>query len=221
MRAEREKANAQTLGVVLAGGLSRRMGGGDKGLLTLGGQPLLSRVRDALAPQCAQLVLNANGDPQRFSGFGLPVVPDSVPGFAGPLAGVLAGLEWATRHAPASGDIVTFPADTPFAPADLVGRLRDARRAMGSTIAVAASGGRRHHVIALWPVVLAPELRRALVEEGLRKVEMFVERLSVAVAEWPSGPLDPFFNINTPANLVEAEARLGEASGGGSAPRRD
>jgi molybdenum cofactor guanylyltransferase len=206
------------LGVILAGGLARRMGGGDKGLVALGGRSMLARVIAALAPQCAGLVLNANGDPARFAGFGLPVVPDTVAGFAGPLAGVLAGMEWALSARPVVDDILTFPADTPFPPADLVARLQQARREAGATIAVAASGWRRHHVVALWPVALAPALRRALVEEGLRKVESFADRFAVAVAEWPAEPDDPFFNVNTSDDLAAAEARL---SGGRGAPRRD
>ena len=206
------------LGVILAGGLARRMGGRDKGLVALGGRPMLARVVASLAPQCAGLVLNANGDAARFAGFGLPVVPDTVAGFAGPLAGVLAGMEWALSARPAVADIFTFPADTPFPPADLIERLLEARRAAGATIAVAASGGRRHHVVALWPVALAPALRRALAEEGLRKVETFADRFSVSVAEWPAAPDDPFFNVNTPDDLAAAEAKL---SGGGGALRRD
>ncbi len=129
-------------------------------------------------------------------------------GFAGPLAGILAGLEWALREAPAVTDIVTLAADTPFAPDDLVERLQAARRAAGAEIAVAASRGRRHHAVALWPVALAGPLRRALDEEGVRKVEVFADRFAVAVAEWPATPFDPFFNVNTPEDLVAAEAWL-------------
>jgi len=218
---EREATTSRPLGVILAGGLSRRMGGGDKGLLLLGARSLLGRVCDGLAPQCAQLVLNANGDPGRFAGFGLPVVADSPPDFAGPLAGVLAGLEWAARHAPTVSEIVTFPADTPFPPVDLVERLQGARRATAAAVAVAASAGRRHHVIALWSTALAPALRRALIEEGVRKVGAFAERFPLVAVEWSATPLDPFFNVNTPNDLAAAEARLAEASGGGGAPGRD
>jgi molybdopterin-guanine dinucleotide biosynthesis protein A len=196
-------------GLILAGGLSRRMGGGDKALLPLGGAAMLGRVIRSLAPQCAGLALNANGDPKRFAAFGLPVVADGVAGFAGPLAGVLAGLEWA---APEFECVVTLAADTPFAPADLVFRLSEARRAAGADVAVASSGGRRHHVVALWPVALAGDLRHALVAEGVRKVETFVDRYKIVEAEWPAAPFDPFFNVNTPEDLAAAEARI--ASGG-------
>ena len=192
-------------GLILAGGLSRRMGGGDKALRPLGGEPMLERVIRGLAPQCAGLALNANGDAARFAAFGLPVVADGVEGFLGPLAGVLAGLEWVAREAEC---VVTLAADTPFAPPDLVARLVEARRAAGADIAVAGSGGRRHHVVALWPVALAGALRRALVEEGVRKVESFVDRFKVAEAEWPAAPFDPFFNVNTPEDLAAAEARI-------------
>jgi molybdenum cofactor guanylyltransferase len=204
------EARERPLGVILAGGLARRIGGGDKGMIALGGQPMLARVVAALAPQCAGLVLNANGDPARFAAFGLPVVPDGVTGFAGPLAGVLAGLEWAASQ---SKDVATMAADTPFAPPDLVVRLVAARRAAGAEIAVAASGGRRHHVVGLWPVTLAGELRRALVEEGLHKVEAFLARHAVAAAEWPDMPFDPFFNVNTPEDLALAEKMLAGKAG--------
>ena len=133
----------------------------------------------------------ANGDPARFAGFGLPVLADDPPDFAGPLAGVLAGLEHCARRAPQLGYVATLPVDTPFAPFDLVARLHAARRASGATIAVAASGSQTHHVVALWPVGLAPDLRQALVREGLRKAEGFAGRYPVALAEWPCEPLDP------------------------------
>jgi molybdenum cofactor guanylyltransferase len=210
--------SGRPVGVILAGGLARRMGGGDKGLVALGGQSMLRRVAAALGPQCTVLVLNANGDPARFATFGLPVVADGVADFAGPLAGVLAGLEWAAREAPQTQDIVSIAADTPFAPADLVARLLDARRAAGAAIGVAASGGRRHHVVGLWPVMLAGELRRALVDERLRKVEAFMDRFGVAVAEWADTPFDPFFNVNTPEDLALAEGMLRATENAG--PRR-
>lgn len=194
----------ECVGVVLAGGLARRMGGGDKPLLDMGGRPILAHVIAALAPQCAALVLNANGDPARFAAFGLPVVADSVEGHAGPLAGVLAGMDHAAETRPGASFVLSAPADTPFLPADLVARLDGARSAAGAAIAVAASGGQTHHAVALWPLALRDALRRALVGEGLRKVSAFIARHPGVTVEWPAAPRDPFFNINSPADLVEA-----------------
>lgn len=194
-----------TLGLILAGGLSRRMGGGDKPLAQVGGVAILDRVVAALAPQCAGLVLNANGDPARFSAQGLPVVADDVPGFAGPLAGVLAGLDWCARARPEIGWVVSVAADSPFLPGDLVARLQAARSAAGARLACAASGGHTHPVIGLWPVELAAELRHALVQEDIRKIDRFTARYPIATVEWATTPLDPFFNANTPEELAEAE----------------
>jgi molybdenum cofactor guanylyltransferase len=197
-----------TLGLILDGGLGRRLGGVDKGLVLIAGRPMIARAIGRLCPQCAGLAISANGDPARFAGFGLPVLADEPPEFAGPLAGVLAGLEYAARLAPGTTHVATLPADAPFAPQDFVARLHEARRASGATIAVAASGGRTHHVAALWPVALAADLRRALVEDGLRKVEDFEARFPLALAEWPCQPVDPFFNVNSPEDLARAEALL-------------
>jgi molybdenum cofactor guanylyltransferase len=197
-----------TLGLILDGGLARRMGGADKGLLALGGKPMLAHVVERLRPQCGALVLSANGDPARFASFGMPVVADDPSGFAGPLAGVLAGLEFCTRSLSRATHVASLAADMPFAPRDFVVRLREARRAAGAEVAVAASGGRTHHVAALWPVDCAAALRRALEQDGVRKVESFAARLRVAVAEWPSEPLDPFFNVNAVEDLELAEAML-------------
>ncbi len=194
-----------TLGVILAGGLARRMGGGDKGLFLVGGTPILARVIERLGPQCAGLVLNANGDPARFAAFGLPVVADSIPDFAGPLAGVLAGLDWAAANRPEIAWVLTAAADTPFLPDDLVQRLHAARLAAGAALACAATAGQNHNVDALWPVSLREPLRAALVEEGLRRVDRFTARYRLATAEWPTEPVDPFFNANTPEDLAEAE----------------
>lgn len=201
------------LGLILAGGLARRLGGADKASLPLGGAPLLTRAIARLGPQCAGLVVNANGDPARFAPHALPVVADDPPNFSGPLAGVLAGLDYARRERPDVEYVVSLAVDTPFAPADLVARLIEAKRASGARLAVAASGGQRHHVVALWPVALADDLRAAVVGEGLRRAESFLDRYAVAVAEWPAAPFDPFFNINTQEDLAEAEARIA-ASGG-------
>jgi molybdopterin-guanine dinucleotide biosynthesis protein A len=194
-----------TLGVVLAGGLARRMGGGDKPARVVGGRTILERVIARMAPQCDGLVLSANGDPARFAALALPVVADDVEGFAGPLAGILAALDWMAAHRPATEWLVTVAGDCPFLPRDLVARLHQARTAQDRTMAVAASGGQAHHVIALWPVALRGALRHALVDEELRAVRSWMARHQPAVAEWPTAPLDPFFNANTPADLDEAE----------------
>jgi molybdopterin-guanine dinucleotide biosynthesis protein A len=191
--------------VVLAGGLARRMGGGDKARIRIGGKTILERVLARLAPQCSAVIINANGDPARFADTGLPVVPDSVPDFVGPLAGILAGLDWAAAHAPAVADIVSAPGDCPFLPSDLVARLTAARRAGGLPLACARSGEWRHPVLGLWPVALRDDLRRALVEEGQRKIEVWTARHGVAIADWPTRPVDPFLNVNTPEDAAEAE----------------
>ena len=194
-----------TLGVLLAGGLARRMGGGDKPLRSVGGRPILSRVVERLAPQCAALILNANGDPARFAPFGLAVVADDVPGFAGPLAGILAGLDWAAAHRPDLVWVVSVAADTPFLPRDLLARLHSEREAAGATLVCAASGGRSHPVIGLWPVALRGALRHALVDEDIRKIDRWTARYPSSVAEWSTAPVDPFFNANTPEDVAEAE----------------
>ena len=196
------------MGVVLAGGRARRMGGGDKWLLPLGGRPILDRVLRRALPQVAQLVVNANGDPARVAAGGaggLPVVADGVPGRAGPLAGVLAGMEWAAAHAPDISLVATFAADSPFFPLDLVKRLE---RALGPDrpLARAASGGRAHPVFGLWPVALRRDLRRALERDGVRKVDAWTARHGVAEVDFPfAGPVDPFFNVNAPDDLARAE----------------
>jgi molybdenum cofactor guanylyltransferase len=195
-----------TLGLVLAGGLARRMGGGDKALIDIGGITILDRVLAGLGPQCTGIVLNANGDPKRFSRFGMPVVADDIPNFAGPLAGLLAGLDWAAKNAPGVEWVVSVPGDCPFLPPDLVARLHHVRLASGSALACARSGDRRHPVVALWQVALRADLRRALVEEDLRKIEIWTARHGVAVAEWPVEPIDPFFNVNTPEDQARASA---------------
>jgi molybdenum cofactor guanylyltransferase len=193
-----------TLGLVLAGGLARRMGGGDKALIRIGESTILERVLARLAPACAGIVLNVNGDPARFARFGLPVIPDDVAGFAGPLAGILAGLDWAAGHAPEVEWVTSVPGDCPFLPRDLVQRLHAARRAAGTPLACAQSGDWRHPVVGLWQVALRDDLRRALVEEDLRKIEVWTARHGVALAEWAVEPVDPFFNVNTPEDVAEA-----------------
>jgi molybdopterin-guanine dinucleotide biosynthesis protein A len=182
------------------------MGGGDKALRKIGAATLLERVVAAMAPQCAGLVLNANGDPARFSSFGLPVVADDVPGFKGPLAGILAGLDWIAAHRPEIAYAVSAPTDTPFLPMDLVARLEAARIEKNAEIACAGSGGGTHPVIALWPIGVRTALRHALVVEDMRKIDRFTQAYRVAVADWPLEPFDPFFNANEPGDLGEAAA---------------
>ncbi|MFN3447825.1 MAG: molybdenum cofactor guanylyltransferase MobA [Roseococcus sp.] len=191
-----------TQGVVLAGGLARRMGGGDKPLRLLGGRPMLDHVLARLAPQVAAVALNANGEAARFAAYGLPVWPDTLPGHPGPLAGILAAME-----ASPLPWVVTVPGDCPFLPADLVARLHAAREAAGTPLACAASGGFAHPPIALWPAALAEDLRAAIAA-GERKIDRWTARHGVAQAEWPIAPHDPFFNANTPEELAEAEAIL-------------
>jgi molybdopterin-guanine dinucleotide biosynthesis protein A len=194
-----------TLGLVLAGGLARRMGGGDKALITIGGATILDQVLARLRPACTGIILNANGDPARFAGCGLPVIPDSVPDFAGPLAGILAGLDWAAMHAPDVEWVASAPGDCPFLPHDLVSRLHEARHKAGTPLACARSGDWRHPVVALWRVALRDDLRHALIDESLHKIEVWTARHGVAIAEWPTTPIDPFFNVNTPEDAAEAE----------------
>jgi len=202
----------KTIGVLLAGGLARRMGGGDKPLRLLAGRPLLDHVIDRLRPQVAGLVLNANGDPARFAAYGLPVVADSIPDYAGPLAGVLAGLDWTAQNRPDCPMIVSAPTDSPFLPADLVSRMMQAIEGEGADLACAASSGQTHPVIGLWPVRLREELRHALVEEGLRKVDVWTARYRLAVVPFPDTPVDPFFNANRPEDLDAAAALLDATS---------
>ncbi len=209
-RARHAEMMTQPFGVILAGGLSRRMGGGDKGLLDLGGATILSRVIDRLGPQVDGLAINANGDPARFKDRGLPVVADSIGGFAGPLAGVLAGLDWARANGASS--IVTAAADTPFFPCDLVPRLLQAGEGMMHPLVLAATraeDGRlnRHPTFGLWPVALADDLRAALAD-GLRKVVLWTDSHDGRTVEFPTGGIDPFFNVNTPDDLVAAQAML-------------
>jgi len=201
------------VGVLLAGGLSRRMGGGDKCLRPLGGRPILGHVIERAAPQVDTLVLNANGDPARFAAFGLPVVADVVEGFAGPLAGVLTGLEWARAHRPDARWVASIATDTPFFPRDLVACLLAAVAAEGAELACARSGGRSHPVFGLWPVALAGDLRRALVEEDMRKIDAWTARHRLAVVDFAVAGLDPFFNTNRPEDLAKAELLLARDHG--------
>lgn len=203
------------LGVILAGGLATRMGGGDKALLQIGGQTLLQRVIHRLQPQIAGMALNANGDPARFDAFGLPVLPDSIDGFPGPLAGVLAGLDWAAGQGVET--IVTVAADTPFFPSDLVDVFQNTALGMTHPLVLAAtprgaektksmsrSGLIRHPTFGLWPVALRDDLRAAL-NEGIKKVVIWTEKQGGREAVFPTDSGDPFFNVNTPDDLKTAE----------------
>ncbi|MBT5049340.1 MAG: molybdenum cofactor guanylyltransferase MobA [Rhodospirillaceae bacterium] len=196
-------------GLLLAGGQSRRMGGGDKCLQELGGQTLLARILEIARPQVGPLVLNANGDAARFADYDLPVAPDVVDGFAGPLAGVLTGLEWARHNAPDCQWVASFACDAPFAPADLVPRLMGAIEAGKADMACASSAGRDQPVFGLWPVRLAGDLRDALVDEDIRKVDVWTARYRLARHDWACDPVDPFFNVNRPGDLEAAEGLLG------------
>ena len=198
-------------GVLLAGGLARRMGGGDKPLMALNGRPLLAHAIARLAPQCAHLAINANGDPARFADYGLPIVADSVDGYAGPLAGVLAGMDYAATHWPQARWLLSAPADTPFPPDDLAMRLKAAMERANASIAVAASGGRTHHAIALWDISLREDLRIALTQEDERKVSAFIARYAHVAVEWPVAPYDPFFNVNRPEDIPQAAAIAAQA----------
>jgi molybdenum cofactor guanylyltransferase len=198
-------------GILLAGGLSRRMGGGDKCLRPLGAATILARVIARAQPQVAALALNANGDPGRFAAYRLPVIADSIPDFAGPLAGVLAGLDWAASR----GDthVASFATDAPFLPHDLVARFVAAPEREGADLVCAASGGRTHPVFGLWPVGLRDALRHAMVAEGIRKVDAWTARYRLAIVDYPTEPFDPFFNTNRPEDLAVAAALLAAEEG--------
>jgi len=191
-------------GVLLAGGQSQRMGGGDKNLRLLNGKPMLAHVIERAKPQVDALVLNANGDPQRFAAFGLPIVADSVAGFVGPLAGVLAGLDWAAKNLPEAELVASFATDAPFFPRDLVRRLAVALEEGGFDLACAQSNGQAHPVFGLWPVSLREAMREALAG-GLRKVDRWTARYKLVEVEFSAEPVDPFFNANRPEDLAEAE----------------
>jgi molybdopterin-guanine dinucleotide biosynthesis protein A len=197
-------------GVLLAGGQSRRMGGGDKCLLPLGPRPILAHVIARAQPQVSALVLNANGDATRFAAFGLPVAPDGVAGFPGPLAGVLAGLDWAAASVPGVTHVASFATDAPFFPRDLVPRLVAALDGRHQ-LAAAASLGRTHPVFGIWPIGVRQALRRVIVEEGVRKVDVFTARYSLAVVDFPVGEVDPFFNTNDQDDLEAARLLLASA----------
>lgn len=191
-------------GVLLAGGLARRMGGGDKPMRTIAGRTILDRVIARLKPQCDGLIINANGDPARFASFRLPVVADSVADFPGPLAGILAALDWVAANRPEVTLVLSAAADCPFLPRDLVARLHAALIEENAQLAVAASDGQSHPVIGLWSVSLREQLRHALVVEDIRKIDRWTARYRLATVTWPITPLDPFFNANTAEDIAEA-----------------
>lgn len=196
----------QPLGVILAGGLSRRMGGGDKPLSALGGRPMLGHVIERFAPQVGHLVLNANGEPARFARLGLAVIADGTDDYLGPLAGILAGLDWAAARG--ASHIVTAAADTPFLPEDLVPRLILAAETAHQPIALAATATGLHPTFGLWPVSLRGDLALAL-GAGTRKLTAWAEGQGAAHAIFAATPYDPFFNINTPEDLAKAQALFG------------
>ena len=200
--------NEQNVGVLLAGGQSRRMGGGDKCLRPLGDRTILEHVIDRIRPQVGPLILNANGDPNRFQSYGLPVVADVVDGFAGPLAGVLTGLRWAEINAPQCEWLLSVPTDAPFVPQNLATSLRQEISAQGAQLACATSRGRTHPVVALWPVALADALEQALVGEDIRKIDRWTARYRLAEVSFDDTGVDPFFNANRPEDLAIAERLL-------------
>jgi molybdopterin-guanine dinucleotide biosynthesis protein A len=199
--------NEAIAGLILAGGRATRMGGGDKGLIGLRGKSLLQRVATRLAAQLDDIALSANGDLKRFAQFGLPILPDPIPGYRGPLAGILAGLIWA--HVQGKQWLLSVATDTPFFPGDIVQRLAAARD--DKTIVCASSGGRRHPAFALWSTRLAPSLKRALAADQLR-VEDFMNEHRASFVDWLALPYDPFFNINRPEDVAEAEAMIDKFS---------
>ncbi len=214
------RSGGPVAGVLLAGGLARRMGGGDKPLKTLGGRPILDLVVERAQPQVDTLILNANGDPARFSGYGLEVVSDVIEGFAGPLAGVLSGMEWVRDHMPDSRWLVSFATDAPFFPDDMVAQLIAAVEANDADMACASSHERTHPVFALWPVALAEGLRAAMVDEDMRKIDRWTARYTISHVDFADispedggAGMDPFFNINRPDDLAGAQRWLDTGAG--------
>jgi molybdenum cofactor guanylyltransferase len=193
------------LGVILAGGRATRMGGGDKGLKRVGGQLMLARVIDRIGPQVERMIISANGDAERFIDFDLPVIPDDLPDHPGPLAGILAAMDFAAEMT-SSNLVLSVAADCPFLPHDLCPRLLALQKLHDSRISIARSGGFAQPTTALWDISLRHDLRKALAEEGLRKIDAFTARYPTTSVDWPVTPLDPFFNANTPQDLALAES---------------
>jgi molybdenum cofactor guanylyltransferase len=194
------------VGVLLAGGQARRMGGGDKCLRQLAGRCLIDILIERVQPQVSNLIINANGDPKRFEAQGLEVVPDSIDGYAGPLAGVLAGLEWAENNVPDVSWVASFATDAPFIPKNMVLRLSQAIEVNNTEMACAMTNDRTHPVFALWPIRLIKDLRKAMVEEEMRKIDRWTSRYKISHVNFPSEPVDPFFNVNHPEDLARAES---------------
>ena len=192
-------------GVLLAGGLARRMGGGDKCLKTLGGKPLLEHVLSRVSAQVGPLIINANGDPARFKRYGLPIIPDVVSGHVGPLAGIHAGMQWVATSMPNCNWMVSFATDSPFLPLNLVELLSRSMDGDKKKIVCASSNGRKHPVFALWPVALRNDLRDAIMLEGMRKIDMWTKRYSTTIVDFDSTKIDPFFNVNSPDDFNAAE----------------
>ena len=211
-------ASKTVIGCILAGGQSRRMGGGDKTLMRIGKRRMLDDVIDRLSDQTAALILNANGDPERLAGFGLPVVADRIEGFAGPLAGLSAAMAWAAENRPEATHLVTVAADTPFFPRDLVSRL-DAAQPQPDGIAMATSDGHRHPVFALWPLSLRRNLAQWMAATDTYKVIVWARQHDLVMVDFPmisteAGTIDPFFNVNTPEDLAAAETLLRQMTAG-------
>ncbi|MEQ8318649.1 MAG: molybdenum cofactor guanylyltransferase MobA [Rhodospirillales bacterium] len=204
-----QSADAKPLvGVLLAGGLARRMGGGDKPMRELGGKPILERIIERVRPQVHHLILNANGDPARFESYDLPVVADVIDGHQGPLAGILTALEWAAENVPECEHVISFATDAPFLPLDLVARLMGPVTAGDAPLSCAVTGERTHPVFGVWPVALRGALRKAMIEEEMRKIDKWTERIGIVHVPFEVEPVDPFFNVNRPENLEEAEQLL-------------
>jgi len=200
------------VGVILAGGQSRRFGGGDKFLKTLNGKLLIDHVIERVRPQTGPLILNSNSEASSFADFGLPVIADSIQGYAGPLAGILTGMEWVQKNAPDCKWMVSFPSDAPFIPLDCVEKMQACAENEGAEIVCAASAGRTHPVCALWRVDLANDLRKAMLDEEMRKIDLWTARHRLSVIEFSDQPFDPFFNINRPEDLARAEQLSEELS---------
>mgnify|MGYP005658182891 FL=1 len=201
------------VGVLLAGGLARRMGGGDKCLRQLGGRSLIDILIERTQSQVSHLIINANGDPKRFEAQGLETVPDVIDGFQGPLAGILTGLGWAASHVPEAQWVVSFATDAPFVPLDMVSRLFAAVEDEQADMACAMTNGRTHPVFALWPVRLKEDLHRAMMGEEMRKIDLWTGRHNIVHVEFPTVPIDPFFNVNRPDDLARAETLYKGISG--------
>ncbi|WP_179957601.1 molybdenum cofactor guanylyltransferase MobA [Exilibacterium tricleocarpae] len=200
------RSPAPVTGLVLAGGRSRRMAGADKTFIRLNGTPLIEHVIDRAAPQVTRLLLSINGDAAPYRRYGLPLLADALPGFGGPLAGILSALRWLRQHQPDSNWLASFAVDTPFIPADTVARLQAATERDHTLIACPRSGGRQHPVCGLWSPALLPELEDFLLVQKQHKVGRFLQQCAVSRVDFEAAGIDPFFNINTPQDLETATA---------------